>query len=102
MSNTPIEDILRSKISDGLKPTLLEVYNDSYKHRHHQAMRGATNTVESHFRLVIVSDAFEGKNQPARHRMVYHLCQEEMSKENGVHALQLETKTPKEWEKKSL
>lgn len=34
--------------------------------------------------------------QAARHRMVYALLKEEMSRENGIHALQLKTKTPAE------
>lgn len=54
---------------------------------------------ETHFALSIVSDAFKSKMQPARHRMVYALLQEEMAREGGLHALQLSTKTPEEAEK---
>lgn len=46
--------------------------------------------------VTIVSDAFESKMQPARHRMVYALFKEEMAREGGLHALQLKTKTPAE------
>jgi BolA protein len=52
-----------------------------------------TNKVVS---VTITSDAFESKMQPARHRMVYALLKEEMSREGGIHALQLKTKTPAE------
>lgn len=51
---------------------------------------------ETHFRVVIVSDAFQGKLQPARHRMVYALLREELSAEGGIHALQLKTQTVSE------
>lgn len=34
--------------------------------------------------------------QPARHRMVYALLKEEMSRDGGIHALQLKTQTPAE------
>jgi BolA protein len=51
---------------------------------------------ETHFRVVITSEAFKSKMQPARHRMVYKLVDEEMKKEGGVHALQLRTRTPEE------
>ena len=51
---------------------------------------------ETHFRLVITSDAFRSKMQPARHRLVYTLLKEELEKEGGVHALQLKTQTPEE------
>jgi BolA protein len=46
--------------------------------------------------VTIVSDSFESKMQPARHRMVYALFKEEMAREGGLHALQLKTKTPAE------
>lgn len=46
--------------------------------------------------VTIVSDAFESKMQPARHRMVYALFKEEMAREGGLHALQLKTQTPAE------
>jgi len=49
--------------------------------------------------LNIVSDAFKSKMQPARHRMVYALLDDEMKREGGIHALQLRTKTPEEEEK---
>lgn len=46
--------------------------------------------------MVITSDAFNSKMQPARHRMVYALLRDEMAQENGIHALQLRTMTPEE------
>lgn len=58
-------------------------------------MAGSTSS-ETHFRVVITSEAFKGKMQPARHRMVYGLLKEEMSKEGGIHALQLRTRTEEE------
>jgi stress-induced morphogen len=54
---------------------------------------------ETHFRVVITSEAFKGKMQPARHRMVYALLKEEMAREGGIHALQLKTKTFEEEER---
>ena len=50
-------------------------------------------------RLVITSDAFKSKMQPARHRMVYALLRDEMAQEGGIHALQLRTLTPEEEER---
>jgi len=63
-------------------------------------MAGSTSQ-ETHFRVVITSEAFKGKMQPARHRLVYGLLKEEMSREGGIHALQLRTRTAEE-EKKQL
>jgi BolA-like protein 1 len=61
-------------------------------------MAGSTSQ-ETHFRVVITSEAFKSKMQPARHRMVYALLKEEMAMEGGIHALQLRTRTLEEEKK---
>lgn len=53
------------------------------------------------FSVTITSAAFESKMQPARHRMVYALLKDEMDREEGIHALQLKTKTPAEEEREN-
>lgn len=94
-STTPVEDAVRRKIAEALHPTLLEIRNDSHLHTHHKAMVGSTSK-ETHFAVTIVSEEFKGKMQPARHRMVYNLLDDELKREGGIHALQLRTKTPEE------
>jgi stress-induced morphogen len=54
---------------------------------------------ETHFHVTITTSAFQSKPQPARHRMVYALLKEEISREGGIHALQLRTRTPDEEQK---
>ncbi|KAK4112028.1 bola-like protein [Canariomyces notabilis] len=98
-SQTPIEDSIREKLTTALQPTTLEIYNDSHLHAHHQAMQGVTSK-ETHFRLVITSEAFQSKMQPARHRLVYSLLKDELAREGGIHALQLRTMTPQEEEQR--
>ena len=83
------------QITQALKPSNLEIYNDSGMHAHHKAMKD-TVSKETHFRLVITSEAFRSKMQPARHRMVYALLKEELERAGGIHALQLRTRTPEE------
>lgn len=101
-------------MTEALHPTALEIRNDSHLHSHHKAMVGVTSK-ETHFACVrslllvttaymprslnIVSDAFQSKMQPARHRIVYALLDDELKREGGIHALQLRTKTPEEEEK---
>ncbi|KAG7293194.1 hypothetical protein NEMBOFW57_003240 [Staphylotrichum longicolle] len=94
-SPTPVEDAIKQKITAALQPTTLEIYNDSHLHAHHKPMQGVTST-ETHFRLVITSEAFQKKMQPARHRLVYSLLKDELAQEGGIHALQLRTMTPEE------
>ncbi|KAI4123277.1 MAG: hypothetical protein LQ347_006219 [Umbilicaria vellea] len=98
MSKTPVEDAMRVKITEALNPSTLEIHNDSHLHAHHKAMKDSTSR-ETHFRVVIASEAFKSKMQPARHRMVYSLLKEELEREGGVHALQLRTRTPEEEER---
>lgn len=102
------------QLTAALSPLTLEIYNDSHLHAHHKAMAGNISK-ETHFRydfmhssqnsihstdiisrLVIISDVFASKMQPARHRMVYALLRDEMALEGGIHALQLKTLTPEE------
>ncbi|KAL1842523.1 hypothetical protein VTJ49DRAFT_4999 [Mycothermus thermophilus] len=101
-SLTPVEDAIREKLTTALQPLHLEIHNDSHLHAHHAAMRSFVDTPsvarETHFRLTIASEAFRGKPQPARHRLVYSLLREELAREGGVHALQLRTVTPEEME----
>jgi stress-induced morphogen len=61
--------------------------------------RNSSLTKKNNHRLVITSDAFSSKMQPARHRMVYALLRDEMAQDGGIHALQLRTLTPEEEER---
>jgi stress-induced morphogen len=51
------------------------------------------------YSVTITSSAFQSKMQPARHRMVYTVLKDEISREGGIHALQLRTRTPEEEER---
>ncbi|KAI1184187.1 bola protein [Nemania serpens] len=94
-SDTPMEDTIRTKVTEALSPSRLEIFNDSHKHAHHKPMQNSTSR-ETHFRLVITSATFRSKMQPARHRLVYGLLRDEMAADGGIHALQLRTMTPEE------
>ena len=82
---TEINDIL----VEALAPVRLDVIDESHRHN---VPAGA----ESHFKLVIVSDAFDGQGLVARHRGVNRLLAEQLA--GPVHALGLHTHTPEEWE----
>lgn len=51
---------------------------------------------QGHYEAVVVSPAFEGKRTVARHQMVYGALGELVG--NEIHALQIRTLTPEEWE----
>jgi BolA family transcriptional regulator, general stress-responsive regulator len=86
-----VADRIRAKLTLALKPTRLEIHDDSHRHEGHAGSRPGG---ESHFRLEIVSPAFAGKTKLDRQRRVYDLLAEELR--GTVHALQLSTLTPEE------
>lgn len=84
-----IREQIESKLQTAFAPVYLEVTDES--HRHHVPV-GA----ESHFKVVIVTDQFQGERFLARHRSIYSVLQEELNA--SVHALALHTYTSKEWD----
>ncbi len=55
---------------------------------------------QDHYRVIIVSSAFEGKRTMQQHRLVFDLLDAELKSEE-VHALTLKTLTPDEYAKLS-
>lgn len=83
-------DLIKEKLQKALSPERLEVVNDSARHAGHA---GDDGSGESHFKLLIVSPAFEGLNRLARHRRIYEVLENEMPE---IHALNIKALTPSE------
>lgn len=88
----PIQQKITEKLTKLFEPTHLEVINESYMHN---VPKGS----ESHFKVIVVSNEFDGKSKIDQHRMVNEALKEELEK--SVHALSIKAKTPKQWEKNS-
>lgn len=86
-----VADSIRWKLTEGLAPLHLEIVDESHRHEGHAGHDGRG---ESHFRVAVVSAAFEGRSRVDRQRLVYGLLAEEMA--GRIHALALVTKTPDE------
>ncbi len=86
-----IAERINKKLNEALTPVVLEVVDESAKHKGHGGWREGG---ETHFHVTVVSAAFEGKSRVDRQRMIYALLAEEMAER--VHALALTTKTPGE------
>ena len=84
-----------SKLRATFEPVRLAIEDESSKHHGHAGWREGG---ETHFRVEIVSQAFEGKTRVARQRLVYAALKAEL--DAGLHALAMETLTPAE-DKKS-
>ena len=81
---------IETKLTAGLKPFELFVVNESHMHR-------GPKDAETHFKVVIVSQTFQGLRAVARHQKLYELLKSELNE--GVHALSIQAMTPDEWAK---
>ncbi len=79
---------IETKLRAAFSPLHLDVINESHRHN---VPAGS----ESHFKVVLVSDAFVGQRVIARHRAIYSLLAAEL--DAGLHALALHTYTAQEW-----
>jgi BolA protein len=84
-----LAETIETKLRAALEPTVLEVVNES-------SMHNVPKGSETHFRVVVVSPAFEGKARVARHQLVYKTLADEM-KPGRIHALAITSRTPTEW-----
>ena len=82
---------IKEKLIVALRPTRLDVINESDMHAGHRSSPG---TGESHFRVLIVSDAFAGKSRVERHRLVNEVLKGDVG--GAIHALALATYAPGE------
>ncbi|MES9945819.1 MAG: BolA/IbaG family iron-sulfur metabolism protein [Candidatus Thiodiazotropha sp.] len=85
---TTIQESIQQKLESAFSPLHLEVINESHMH-------SVAEGSESHFKVVLVSDAFKGERLISRHRQVNKVLAAEL--QGGVHALALHTLTPEDW-----
>jgi len=83
-----VQNGIEQKLASGLRTLHLEVTNESGQHN-------VAPGSQSHFKVVVVSDDFEGKNLVAQHRVVYKLLGDELK--GQIHALALHTYTGQGW-----
>ncbi len=86
-----IFDAIQQKLTSAFQPLRLEIEDDSARHAGHA---GANSAGESHFNVVIESQAFVGAPKVARQRMVYRALAEELS--GPLHALSVKALAPGE------
>lgn len=84
-------DEITKKLQTGFDPTVLEVHDESERHRGHA---GYQDGGESHFRVVMQADAFQGMTRINRHRAVHAALGAELVSQ--IHALSLDLSAPSE------
>ena len=86
-----VKDTIETKLTSALAPESLKVVDESHLHAGHAGHRPEG---ETHFRVYIVSDRFEGKGRIDRHRLVNEILAEELA--GPVHALAVHPSAPGE------
>jgi BolA protein len=84
-----VQQAITQKLTDALSPAHLDVINESDQH-------SGPPGRESHFRVVVVSDQFDGQRLLGRHRLINKTLKVEL--DAGLHALAIEALTPSQWE----
>ena len=85
-------EIIEEKLRSALNPEILEVVNESALHAGHAGHDGSG---DSHFRVLVVSDAFKGMARLERQRRVHTVLKAEITKQ--IHALTMELRTLEEY-----
>ena len=93
MANGQLQPEIIRKLQESIVFEKLEVINESHMH-------SVPPNSETHFKVVAVAEAFEGKRLVARHQTLYRLLADELAGE--VHALALHLYTPSEWQQKQV
>jgi BolA protein len=87
----PVAAEMFRRLNSALRPSRIELVDDSQQHRGHGGYNPAG---ESHFSLSIESSAFSGKSRVERQRMIYAALGELM--DARVHALSIRATAPGE------
>jgi BolA protein len=81
---------IEQRLKETFKPARCLVEDESAMHAGHAGAASGGG----HYRIELISTAFEGKNRLARHRLVYDCLNDMMQRD--IHALAIVTRTPSE------
>ncbi len=84
------QTVLQQRLQQAFQPEILEIADESHLHAGHAGNRGG-----GHYRLLIVSSAFNGLSRLARQRAVQEVLQDLYAEK--IHALSILAKTPAEY-----
>ncbi|MDX1457906.1 MAG: BolA/IbaG family iron-sulfur metabolism protein [Marinobacter sp.] len=84
-----VQQTIEQKLRNDFSVAHLQVENESHMH-------SVPANSETHFKVTLVSEAFEGLGKVKRHQAIYKVLASELAA--GVHALALHLYTPAEWQ----
>jgi BolA protein len=80
---------ITARLREDFAPAELRVTNESHMH-------SVPEGSETHFRVLVVSDAFAGLPLVQRHRRIHAALRGELA--DGLHALAIEALLPSDWQ----
>ena len=86
-----MQETIESKLKETFDPVHLEVENETHMHN-------VPPDAESHYKITLVSAAFDGLPLIKQHRLVNETLKDILQK---IHALALHTYTPDQWFERS-
>jgi len=86
-----VQETISRKLTEELAPQSLNVIDESHLHAGHA---GAREGGESHFRIHVIAERFDGMTRVARQRLINQILRDELA--GPVHALAMKTETPAE------
>lgn len=87
-----LQTLIEEKLASSFDVKHLEVLNESHMH-------SVPPNSETHFKVVLISNDFDGMRKVARHQSIYKVLDDAMK--NGVHALALHLYSEDEWKEKN-
>lgn len=87
--NETVAARMRTALEAALRPTALEILDDSARHAGHPGAREG-----GHYRVILVAEAFRGRSPLERHRLVYAALAPLLA--GSVHALNISARAPGE------
>ena len=90
-ATAPLGEIIAARLTAALAPSHLEVINDSH---HHAGHMGDDGTGESHWTVVVESNAFAGVSRVQRQRLINNALADLLA--SRIHALAIRARAPGE------
>ena len=84
-----VQKLIEEKIQSLLEPSYCQVINESHMH-------SVPVNSETHFKVIVVSESFDGKSRIVRHQLIHGILFDEIA--GPIHALSIQAHTKEEWE----
>ena len=85
-----MQETITTKLENDFTPSFLIVNDETHMHN-------VPSDSQSHFKVIVVSERFQGQSLIKRHRMINKTLEDELK---VIHALAIHAYTPEQWHDK--